>query len=156
MLVKTGDNANWYMTDGWLGNEATEAVLGTTHGENGNKLFVPGNVEVTFTLTVNDDGTVTLSYSVASAPEHKHNFVNGKCECGESDPNYKPADPKPEEPKPEDPKPEDPKPEDPTPEQPGDDEPQQELNFFQKIWKAITDFFANIVNYFKNLFAPKE
>ena len=23
-------------------------------------------------------------------PEHTHNFVNGKCECGESDPSYKP------------------------------------------------------------------
>ena len=30
------------------------------------------------------------------APEHTHNFVDGKCECGESDPNYVPPQPKPE------------------------------------------------------------
>ena len=65
-------------------------------------------------------------------PPHEHNFVEGKCECGEEDPNYQP------------------------PEQGGDDtpsEPEAELNFFQKIIKAITDFFANIGNWFKNLFA---
>ena len=58
----------------------------------------------------------------------EHNFVEGKCECGETDPNYQaPVDPQPEE----------------------------ELNFFQKILKAITDFFANIVNWFKGLFVKK-
>ena len=27
-------------------------------------------------------------------PPHEHNFVDGKCECGETDPSYKPEDPK--------------------------------------------------------------
>ena len=26
----------------------------------------------------------------ADEPEHTHEFLEGKCECGESDPNYKP------------------------------------------------------------------
>ena len=67
-------------------------------------------------------------------PPHEHKFENGKCECGETDPNYQ------------------------APGQGGEDtpvEPQPELNFFQKIIKAITDFFANIGNWFKSLFAKK-
>ena len=55
-------------------------------------------------------------------PPHEHNFVEGKCECGETDPDYTspetPIEPElPEEPK---------------------------LNFFQKIWKAIVNFFRSL------------
>ena len=47
-----------------------------------------------------------------------------------------------------------PDPEQPGGEQPGGDEPQEEpeLTLFQKILKAITDFFAKIGEFFKNLF----
>ena len=48
-------------------------------------------------------------------PPHEHDFKEGKCECGESDPNYKPEIP--EEPK---------------------------LNFFQRIWQAILNFFRSL------------
>lgn len=53
---------------------------------------------------------------------HEHEFVNGKCECGETDPDYvspeTPIEPEiPEEPK---------------------------LNFFQRIWRAIVEFFRNL------------
>ena len=43
-------------------------------------------------------------------------------------------------------------------EQPGEDKPQEEpeLTLFQKILKAITDFFAKIGEYFKNLFNKKQ
>ena len=77
-------------------------------------------------------GTADPNYQ----PPHEHNFVNGECECGEKDPNYNP-------------------PEQPDDDTPADPKPEPELNFFQKIWKAITDFFANIGNWFKNLFAKK-
>ena len=62
-------NGVWYMTDGWLGQVNT-ATLYTTDitGTNSNKLYVPGNVEVTFTLVENADGSLTLSYTVASTP----------------------------------------------------------------------------------------
>ena len=53
-------------------------------------------------------------------PPHEHSFVEGKCECGESDPNYvPPVDPQPEE-------------------------PVVELNFFQKIWLAILAFLKKL------------
>jgi hypothetical protein len=70
VAVKEEDNANWYMTDGYPGNDATSALLKNTTvtGENSDKLKVPGNKEVEFTLADNGDGTLTLSYTVAEAP----------------------------------------------------------------------------------------
>lgn len=35
---------------------------------------------------------ITVTVTESPAP-HEHNFVDGKCECGESDPTYKPEDP---------------------------------------------------------------
>ncbi|MGN0509327.1 MAG: hypothetical protein ACI4GX_08825 [Ruminococcus sp.] len=66
--VKTTDNGAWYMTDGWAG-EVTEVTLFNTSvvGENADKLMVPAG-EVKFTLTVNANDTLTLSYTVLSEP----------------------------------------------------------------------------------------
>ncbi len=52
-----------YWTNGWLGEDLTSATLyKSTSLSNADKLYVPsGNIE--FTLTVNDDGTVTLAYT---------------------------------------------------------------------------------------------
>jgi nitrogen fixation protein FixH len=68
VAVKTGDNSNWYMTDGWVG-VVNEVVLYPTAklGEDANKLAVPAG-EVTFTLVTNDDGTLTLSYTSDETP----------------------------------------------------------------------------------------
>ena len=127
VFIKTGDNMNWYMTDGWLGTEVTTATLYNTNNlTQTDKLFAPEGVELTFTLVVNEDGTLTLSYEAAQS--------------GNTD---KPADPKPEE------KPEENKPENTTPEQPEDNkgednQPEEKLNFFQKIWKAILAFFQKL------------
>ena len=64
VAVKTTDNATWYMTNGYPGDDATTAVLYNTQnlGENADKLPVPANVTVNFTLVVNADATLTLSY----------------------------------------------------------------------------------------------
>ena len=64
VAVKTEGNGAWYMTSGWQG-EVNSATLYNTSvlGENANKLFVPGGVEVTFTLVNNSDGTLFLSYT---------------------------------------------------------------------------------------------
>ena len=63
--VKAADNANWYMTAGWLGMETTSATLYNTDAlQNADKLYVPGGVEVTFTLVVNGDDTLRLSYTL--------------------------------------------------------------------------------------------
>ena len=66
VAVKTEGNANWYMTDGYPGDQATSATLKNTKvtGENSNKLKVPGNTDVRFTLVDNGDDTFTLSYVV--------------------------------------------------------------------------------------------
>ena len=63
--VKAEDNGHWYMTDGWQGTDTTEATLFNTQnlGENANKLFVPGGVKLTFTLTPGENDTFTLSYA---------------------------------------------------------------------------------------------
>lgn len=70
VAVKTGDNANWYMTDDWAG-EVTEVVLYDTSllGVTANKLMVPGGVDLTFTLVENEDGSLTLSYTTGTEPE---------------------------------------------------------------------------------------
>ncbi len=68
VAVKTTDNAAWYMTDGYPGDGAVSAVLYNTQtlGDNADKLPVPANVEVNFTLVVNDNGTLTLSYTTGN------------------------------------------------------------------------------------------
>ena len=63
--VKSGDNRNWYMTNGWLGNNVTAATLYHTDLlTNEDKLFVPGGKIVTFTLVVVDEETLYLSYTI--------------------------------------------------------------------------------------------
>ena len=73
VAVKSGDCAKWYMTNGWLGTDVTDAVLYETKvykldgvvDENGepvaNKLYVPAG-DVTFTLVDNGDDTLNISY----------------------------------------------------------------------------------------------
>ena len=86
--VKTSDNANWYMTKGWQGTEKTSVTLYNTQAlTNADKFYVPGNVEVTFTLKENTNGTVTLSYTLGTC---SHQYAGGVCtSCGAADPNNK-------------------------------------------------------------------
>ena len=66
VAVKTTDNANWYMTDGWKGEVTSVTLYHTSElGTTSDKLMVPGGVELTFTLEENADGTLTLSYAEA-------------------------------------------------------------------------------------------
>lgn len=69
VFVKTGDNLKWYMAESYC--SASPAVLHDTSVNTaaGEKLFVPGNQEVTFTLAENSDGTLTLSYAAATEPQ---------------------------------------------------------------------------------------
>ena len=70
VAVKSKGNANWYMTNGWLGNSTTTATLYNTSitGENSNKLYVPANTKVTFTLKEIGNDTLTLSYAPYTEP----------------------------------------------------------------------------------------
>jgi alpha-amylase len=65
VAVKSQNNAKWYMTDGWQGTQTNTVTLFDTAitGVNSNKLYVPGNVTVVFTLTENPNGSLMLSYS---------------------------------------------------------------------------------------------
>ncbi len=88
------ENKDWFMTSEYVpGKTATLANTSTGTSE---KMFVPGGVEIVFTLTVNEDGTLTL---VADYHVHVYSIdVEGKaptcveegytahkaCECGET------------------------------------------------------------------------
>ncbi len=85
VAFKTGDNAEWYNTDGYKGEEYTSANFYNAQklGDNANKLFIPKGREITFTLTDNADGSFTLSY-VAAQCLHESHDINGICTtCGD-------------------------------------------------------------------------
>ena len=63
VFVKTGDNQNWYMTDG-SDASAHEATLYNINQGSGGKLLIPEGTTVIFTLVVNDDDTLLLSYVI--------------------------------------------------------------------------------------------
>ena len=78
--VKTSGNAMWYMTDGWLGDNVTSAMLyNADELSEADKLRVPGGAEVTFTLKRNADGTMLLSYVVACDHTYEAYVVNPTC-----------------------------------------------------------------------------
>ncbi|MBQ3417133.1 MAG: hypothetical protein IJH32_04790 [Ruminococcus sp.] len=69
VAVKLEDNADWFMTDDYPGDNAVSANLYSTGIlTSPNKLPVPGNKEVTFTLKENADGSLTLSYAEVVEP----------------------------------------------------------------------------------------
>ena len=77
-----GEIIGWFWSQNYV--QTKEGTF--EHGKNyGEKMFVPGNVEVVFTLTVNEDGSLTLV-----ADYHTHSFAPAtctspaKCECGET------------------------------------------------------------------------
>jgi hypothetical protein len=72
-----------------------------------------------------------------------HDFVDGFCvNCGVDDPDYVTDEPT----EPEDPTdPEGPtEPDEPNNPEPPTEEPEEKLNFFQRIWKAIVEFFRRL------------
>ena len=66
VFLKTEGNAAWYMTQSYT--TATSATFYNTNTGAGEKMYVPGNVEITFTLTENADDTVALSYEIMTQP----------------------------------------------------------------------------------------
>ncbi len=61
VFIKTGDNASWFMTQAYAGS--SPATFYNTTSGSAEKLFVPGGVELEFTLVENEDGSLTLSYA---------------------------------------------------------------------------------------------
>ena len=110
------------------------------------------DILVTYTCDCGDSYTETL-------PATGHDFVDGFCiNCGIDDPDYNEGGEEIPEDKPEDKPEDDPEqtpdnkedaPEDEpispdNPENPDDNQPEKKLNFFQRIWKAIADFFRHL------------
>ena len=68
VFLKTEGNGKWLLAESYCTDTTCTFVEGGTE-----KMFVPGNVEVTFTLTENTDGSVSLSYEAAAA-ECSHSY----------------------------------------------------------------------------------
>ena len=97
--VKSSDNLNWYMTQGYLG-QVTSATLYHSEAIVGeDKLFIPGGKVITFTLVDNGDDTYVLSYVATDCPHESHGqtgictlcgaevehvYANGACACGKA------------------------------------------------------------------------
>ena len=73
VFLKTEDNAGWYMTKQYVDGD-TATFYNTTTGAS-EKLFVPGGVELIFTLTVNNDDTLVLTYKPLVC-EHNYEVVS--------------------------------------------------------------------------------
>lgn len=64
VMVKTSDNANWYMADAYMElEEGTTAVFKNTQLGTKEKVKVPGGVTLHFVLTEQEDGSLLLSYT---------------------------------------------------------------------------------------------
>jgi DNA-directed RNA polymerase subunit RPC12/RpoP len=68
IFVKSTDNAKWLLAMDYCTETTCTFVEGGTE-----KMFIPGGMDLTFTLTENEDGSVTVSY--AKAEGCVHNYV---------------------------------------------------------------------------------
>ena len=83
VAVKSGDNLDWYMTDGWMGEDVTSVTLYNNNiGIASNKLFVPGCMVITFTLVDNGDDTFTLGYTAVPCAHETHDLSGACTACG--------------------------------------------------------------------------
>ena len=85
VAVKTSNNGKWYMTEGFDKSAASVTLYDTAVGiAEPDKMFVPGGVTVEFTLKVNLDGTLTLSYVVdQNSCAHRTHDAQAVCTtCG--------------------------------------------------------------------------
>ena len=69
VFIKTEGNDRWYMTQEYV--EGQEAVFCNTETGASQKMFVPGDMDITFTLTYRSDDTILLTY-VGSKCIHKY------------------------------------------------------------------------------------
>ncbi|MBQ3215333.1 MAG: hypothetical protein IJB11_04355, partial [Oscillospiraceae bacterium] len=66
VFIKTTNNLHWFMFESYC-NTTSGTLYNTTTGTS-EKMFVPGGVELVFTLVENEDGSLTLSYAVQEEP----------------------------------------------------------------------------------------
>ena len=110
VAVKTGDNKTFYMCNGYPGEVSSVALVDFTDPDavSANRLYVPGGKTVNFTLSVNAQGSLVLSYTLSAVDcSHADHDINGTCTfcgatvehtyslgvctvCGAQDENYAP------------------------------------------------------------------
>ena len=78
IFVKTTDNSKWLLAEAFCTSASCDFVVGGSE-----KMFVPGNQRLTFTLVENADGSVNVTYTKASgecAHVYKDTVVDPTCE----------------------------------------------------------------------------
>ena len=71
VFVKTEGNSKWLLSEAYCTDTTCTFYEGGSE-----KMFVPGNVSVTFTLTKNADGSVTVSYTTGGTTACSHTYVS--------------------------------------------------------------------------------
>ncbi len=103
VAVKNASSTKWYVTDGWQDSNSVTLYDSTKLGEDTNMLSLPVSSKVIVTMQINNDATMTLSYTaqtsgVCEHPSHdqngyctvchytvEHSYVSGKCSvCGKT------------------------------------------------------------------------
>ena len=77
--IKTTNNKNWYMVKAYT--EETTATFYNTNDGGCDKMYIPGNVDVIMTLTVNSNGTLTLSYEAGTCDHLYSSYVSTQPGC---------------------------------------------------------------------------
>ena len=62
IFIKTTDNAKWYLAEAFCQDTTCTFVKDATE-----KMYVPANLTLTFTLVENENGTITVSYEAGEA-----------------------------------------------------------------------------------------
>ena len=74
VFIKKSDNSCWYMSVPYI--EGTIATMVNTENGSAEKMFVPGNMEITFTLVENADGSLELSYEAEAPTTCTHSYTS--------------------------------------------------------------------------------
>ena len=82
VFVKTEGNGSWYMAEAYT--ETDTVTLKNTNTGVGEKLFVPGGVELTFTLVSGEDDTLVLSYVGGTCTHRYETTVENQPTCTEA------------------------------------------------------------------------
>ena len=71
VFVKTEGNGKWLLSEAYCTDTSCTFYEGGSE-----KMYVPGNVSLTFTLTENADGSVAVSYTTGGSTACSHNYVS--------------------------------------------------------------------------------
>jgi len=70
VFVKTENNGKWLLADAYTESNTCTLKVGGSE-----KMFVPGGVQLIFSIVVNADGSVTVSYTEGTTSECNHSYT---------------------------------------------------------------------------------